>query len=35
MKGIKNDIGKIMNIKKTVIEYEKIVGYKINIYYII
>jgi hypothetical protein len=34
MKGIKNDIGKIMNIKKTVIEYEKIVGYKINIYYI-
>ena len=34
MKGIKNDIGKIMNIKKTVIEYEKILGYKINIYYI-
>ena len=34
MKGIKNDIQKIMNIKKTVIEYEKINGYKINVYYI-
>ena len=34
MKGIKKDIGKIMNIKKTVIEYEKISSYKINIYYI-
>ena len=34
MKGIKNDIGKIMNIKKTVIDYEKINGYKINVYYI-
>ena len=33
MKGIKNDIQKIMNIKKTIIEYEKINGYKINIYY--
>ena len=33
MKGIKNDIGKIMNIKKTIIEDEKINGYKINIYY--
>ena len=34
MKGIKNDIGKIMNMKKTVIEYEKITGYRMFIYYI-
>ena len=34
MKGIKNDIDKIMNIKKTIIEYEKINGYKMNVYYI-
>ena len=34
MKGIKSEIGKIMNIKKTVIEYEKINGYKIYVYYI-
>ena len=34
LKGIKNDIGKIMNMKKTVIEYEKINGYRMNIYYI-
>ena len=34
MKGIKNDIGKIMNNKKTVIEYEKITGYRMFIYYI-
>ena len=33
MKGIKNDIGKIMNIKKTIIEEEKIYGYRINTYY--
>ena len=33
MKGIKNEIEKIMNLKKTVIDYEKINGYKINIYY--
>ena len=34
MKGIKNDIDKIINIKKTIIEYDKINGYKMNIYYI-
>ena len=34
MKGIKNDIGKIMNIKKTVIEFEKLNGYITHIYYI-
>ena len=34
MKGIKNDIDKIMNIKKTIIEYDKINGYKMNVYYI-
>ena len=33
MKGIKNEKEKIMNLKKTVIDYEKINGYKINIYY--
>ena len=34
MKGIKNDINKIMEINKTVIELDKLYGYKINIYYI-
>jgi len=34
MKGIRNDIDKIMNIKKTIIEYDKIIGYKMNVYYI-
>ena len=34
VKGIKKDINQIMNIKKTVIELDKLYGYKICIYYI-
>ena len=33
MKGVKKDISKIMNLKKTVIEQDKLGGYKIYIYY--
>ena len=34
VKGIKKDINQIINIKKTVIELDKLYGYKICIYYI-
>ena len=33
MKGIKKDINKIMNLKKTIIELDKLGGYKVYIYY--
>ena len=34
MKGVKRDINRIMNIKNTMIEFDKISGYTIYIYYI-
>lgn len=34
VKGVKKDINKIMNLKKTIIELDKLSGYKIYIYYI-
>ena len=34
VKGIKRDINKVMNIKNTIVELDKLSGYKIYIYYI-